>query len=79
MSAGAFGARQEISKGYQMTTEIAFSFLRRKSRRAKRLIERSRRYRLRVSLMRNQGMSREAAKTLAAEYKFERKETICPR
>jgi hypothetical protein len=47
--------------------KTGFSYLRQRSNRTRRIIEKSRRYRLRVSLMRNQGVSKETAKELAAE------------
>ncbi len=52
--------------------EWAFSFLRMRSNRARRIVLRGRRFALRKILMRK-GMSRENAKTLAAEYQMARR------
>jgi hypothetical protein len=50
-----------------------FNFLGKKNHRTLRLIERSRQWKLRKSLMRNQGLSPALAKEIAADYRYEKK------
>lgn len=54
----------------QVEDAVSFCYLRQMSNATRKRIEQSRRYRIRLSLMRNQGLSKEAAKELANQYHF---------
>lgn len=53
--------------------EPSFSYLRNRSRRTLRIIERGRRFKLKRLLMRK-GLSAERAKELASEYRYQKQE-----